>query len=102
VKTPLRNPAEFRCGSLYVALGSSYVTVAELRHDDRLRGVADGRQLLSQLVNRSRDARPDIEAAWLFRGLLDGSDQCAYDIVDIDEVAKYASVFVDLEGKLFA
>src|SRR5262249_18878429 len=77
-------------------------TVAEFRYDGRFWGAADGGDLLSQLMDGGRDARPDVEAAWFSRRSLYRSEQRLDDIVDIDEIAHDPTVFVDLQRALLA
>ena len=69
LERPLRTPVERVLRRLDGAARGAYVTVAEFRYDDRFRGVADGGELASQLMDGGRDARPDVEAAWLSRRL---------------------------------
>ena len=99
---PFWMPVEFLLCRLDVAARGAYVTVAEFRHDLRFGGIADGGDLLSQLVDGGRDTRPDVEAAWLGRGFFYRGEQRLDDIVDIDEIAHDVSVFVDLQWALLA
>ena len=63
LERPLRMPVERVLRRLDGAASGAYVTVAEFRYNHRFRGVADGGDLASQLMDGGRDARPDVEAA---------------------------------------
>ena len=93
-------PVEFLRCRLDVAARGAYVTVAEFRHDDRFRGIADGGDLLSQLMDGGCDARPDVEAASAQLQASHRSEQRVDDIIDKDEIAHDPSVFVDLQRAL--
>jgi len=53
-------------------------------------------------MDGGRDARPDVEAAWLSRRPLHRSEHRVDNIIDKDEIAHDPTVFVDLQRALLA